>query len=177
MPVIQLVVQRAFESLAPHFAGFGDGFNQTGVAWRNCRQAHPFRPVGFWAKLLDQRLEQSLDQALSRFELSRRHWQLLNVLSCGPHSMESVATEHAAFLQHDESATELVAGAVSQGLVHAVAGTIALSDAGRDRLEAAAGVVRAARSRVSDGVERSDYEPTVAVLETMCRNLGWTSET
>ena len=39
------------------------------------------RPIGFWLKLVDRLLDERLDETLG--DLTRRHWQVLNVLQQG----------------------------------------------------------------------------------------------
>ena len=107
--------------------------------------------MGFWVKLLDGLLEEHLDAVLAPLGLTRRQWQLLNLLAVAPRSPEAVAEQLGAFLD-GPAPGELLAGARDAGLVAV-----------------------AARDNVAAGVERAEYATTVATLERMCRNLGWAS--
>jgi hypothetical protein len=49
-----------------------------------------------------------------------------------------------------------------------------LTDEGRAAHDAAFERVKAVRSRVADGIPEEDYATTLATLEKMARNLGWT---
>ncbi len=132
-----------------------------------------FRPVGFWVRLLDRLIEAGLDAALEPLGLTRRQWQLLNLLAVAPRSAEAVRQELGAFLSERGAAARVVSSTREQGLIVLEQGCLTLSEAGVARLSEAAQVVRAARERISVGVNRADYATTVATLEGMCRNLGW----
>ena len=130
--------------------------------------------MGFWVKLLDGLLEEHLDAVLAPLGLTRRQWQLLNLLAVAPRSPEAVAEQLGAFL--DGPATgELLAGARDAGLVAVDGPWLALTPGGEARRREAADTVAAARDNVAAGVERAEYATTVATLERMCRNLGWAS--
>ncbi len=136
-----------------------------------------FRPIGYWVKLLDELIEDNLDHALRPLALTRRLWQLLNLLASGPRTQASIAAELAAFLSDDDLADALLLDAQSHGLVQSDDGSVALTDEGRRRHRAAADAVNVARSRTSEHIDPTEYKTTIETLETMCRNLGWTPPT
>ena len=136
-------------------------------------QPAEFRPVGFWVRLLDRLIEEGLDAALRPLGLTRRQWQLLNLLAVAPRSAEAVGRELEAFFSDRCTADQVVSSTREQGLIVLEEGCLTLTEAGAARLSEAAHVVRAARERISVGVNRADYATTVATLEGMCRNLGW----
>src|SRR3954466_1272181 len=58
----------------------------------------PLRPVGFWLKLVDRLFDERFRQTLGAGHLTRRHWQLLNVLARGPAPESALDDALAPFL-------------------------------------------------------------------------------
>ena len=48
------------------------------------------KPIGYWLKLLDRRIDESFDAIFAEHQLSRRHWQVLNVLRHGDDPAEAL---------------------------------------------------------------------------------------
>ena len=42
------------------------------------------RPIGFWLKLVDRLIDEQFDRTLGAHDVSRRQWQLLNILAARP---------------------------------------------------------------------------------------------
>src|SRR3984893_16707299 len=42
------------------------------------------QPIGYWLKLVDGLIDRSFDALLGNAGLSRRHWQVLNLLAAAP---------------------------------------------------------------------------------------------
>jgi hypothetical protein len=117
------------------------------------------RPIGYWLRELDHRIEGAFVSTLDARGLARRHWQLLNGL--GPHDpfwgpgqrpYEEVAADLAArgWLTPDGALTP---------------------DGERERADIAADVA-ALRRRVAEGVADEDYLTTVRTLAHMAGNLS-----
>ncbi|WP_431278615.1 hypothetical protein [Leifsonia poae] len=51
-----------------------------------------------------------------------------------------------------------------------------MTDAGREAHDAAFERIRSLRESVADGISEADYATTLATLEAMARNLGWTDK-
>jgi hypothetical protein len=54
------------------------------------------RPIGFWLKLVDRLLDERLGVALG--DLTRRHWQVLNVVQQGPVNQAGIDERVRPFL-------------------------------------------------------------------------------
>lgn len=135
------------------------------------------RPIGYWLKLLDRLLEEDLDRTLVPFDLNRRQWQILNVLAEGPSDASAVYRELNAFFVDEAQVNSMLALLKSEGWIDATLnGETSLTDAGNRRLTAALNSVRAARQRISFGIEADEYNQTVNTLRSMCENLGWTEQ-
>ncbi|GAA2630611.1 MarR family winged helix-turn-helix transcriptional regulator [Dactylosporangium fulvum] len=116
------------------------------------------KPIGYWLKELDGRIEAAFAAVFAAEGLQRRHWQVLNGL--GPADPFFGPGERP----YAEVAGDLVARGwmTPDGLTEA--GTAA-----RDRI--AAEVARL-RQRVGAGVPDEDYLTTVRTLERMAANLA-----
>ena len=129
------------------------------------------RPVGYWLKLVDGLLESGLDDELAHADLTRRAWQVLNVVRDGPVHEAGVVAALEPFGVRAGAAelAELVAG----GLVEQTAGGYVLSARGVSVHDDVSNRVTEFRTRVADGISAEEYGTTLATLERMARNLGW----
>ena len=133
------------------------------------------RPIGFWLKLVDRLIDQRFEALLEEHGVTRRQWQLLNVLQRGPATLEDLNAAVAPFLQEEagESSAEHLEELVGSGWV---APGYSLTDAGVTALEGLGHAVGELRTGMAEGVGDDDYATTLAVLERMARNLGWSEE-
>jgi hypothetical protein len=133
------------------------------------------RPIGFWLKLVDQLIDRAFDAVLEEHGVTRRQWQLLNVLERGPAKLEQLDAAVAPFLEDEagESSAEHLEELVGSGWV---APGYSLTDAGVTALEGLGHAVGELRNGMADGISEDDYSTTLAVLERMAHNLGWSEE-
>ncbi|RLK60242.1 hypothetical protein CLV68_0743 [Actinokineospora cianjurensis] len=109
------------------------------------------RPIGYWVKELDGRLERGFERELG--DVTRREWQVLNALpgDTGPFD-----------------GAEALRSVRQRGWVE---GDRLTPDGERARAELGARVARV-RQAVTDGISEEDYLTTVRTLERMVRNLA-----
>ena len=50
------------------------------------------RPIGFWLKLVDRLIDEGFDAVLGDAGLTRRHWQVLNLLQAEPATLQRIDT-------------------------------------------------------------------------------------
>ena len=137
------------------------------------------RPIGFWLKLVDRLIDEQFASTLEEHGVTRRQWQLLNVLTKGPATVEQLDAAVAPFLSAAtdddpaESSTEHLAELLDSAWLDATAEGYALTDRGRGAFERLELVVAGQRTQVAEGITPDQYEQTVAVLERMARNLGY----
>lgn len=133
------------------------------------------RPIGFWLKLVDRLIDEQFASTIEEHGVTRRQWQLLNVLSREPSTVEQLDAAVAPFLSADdtESSAEHLTELIESAWVAATASGYELTERGRAVFERLEAVVAEQRSRVADGLTPEQYEQTIAVLERMARNLGW----
>jgi DNA-binding MarR family transcriptional regulator len=132
------------------------------------------RPIGFWLKLVDSKIDEQFASTLEEHGVTRRQWQLLNVLSRESASVEALDAAVAPFFVDDESSTEHLAELVDSGWLTLDATTYTLTERGRGAFERLSEVVATQRTLMTEGLTPQQYEDTIAVLERMARNLGYT---
>ena len=133
------------------------------------------RPIGFWLKLVDRMIDEQFASTLEEHGVTRRQWQLLNVLSREPATVEQLDAAVAPFLsaELDETSADHLAELVDSGWVDSSTAAYQITDRGRTAFDKLEAVVIAQRTLVAEGVSADEYEQTVSVLERMARNLGW----
>lgn len=132
------------------------------------------KPIGYWLKELDRRIEETLDRTLAGEAVTRRDWQALNALGPEPLAREAVVETLRPFWGTGAIEPDHVLdGLVTRGW--------ALRDAdSRYRLSpegeaARAGLlerVKELRMAIADGVTPEDYQTTIDTLERMAANLA-----
>lgn len=136
----------------------------------SCDHGTVNRPIGYWVKRLDAALENVLDSALARLGLSRRQWQVLNVLRPGPAAPADIedavrpAGKGGAAQQHD------MAALVRNKLVFLVDGRLALTDAGLALHAEVSRLLEATGHELTAGIGADEYAMAVSALERMGNN-------
>jgi DNA-binding MarR family transcriptional regulator len=128
------------------------------------------RPIGWWVKRLDELLERGLDDVVATEGLSRRHWQVLDLLAGGPSARPELAAALASFAAPAQ-VDGVVAGLAGRDWVEERGGLLALTPDGRAAHGRLAGAVAGFRRRVADGLSAEEYAATVAGLARMVANL------
>ena len=135
------------------------------------------RPIGYWLKLVDRLIDQRLAAILDEHGVTRRQWQLLNVLARGVATVEQLDEAIAPFLGANdsaESAADHLTKLIDSAWVHATPHGYELTERGRTAFGTLSDVVGQQRAQVAQGITASEYQETVRVLEKMARNLGFT---
>lgn len=133
------------------------------------------RPIGYWLKLVDRLIDEQFASTLEDHGVTRRQWQLLNVLSRESATVEQLDAAVAPFLSADdtESSTEHLTELIDSAWVDATPTGYELTERGRTAFEKLEEVVAVQRTAIAEGVTPEQYEQTVVVLERMARNLGF----
>lgn len=128
------------------------------------------RPIGWWLKEADARIDAAFDAALAGTGLDRRRWQILTWLSRAPSSVEEVISQLGIF---DDAAavSAVVDDLVERGLVERESDRLALTPAGVDEQEAATRRVGGVRTRVVEAVGQEGYATLVNLLAQLVRGL------
>ncbi|GAB2737676.1 MarR family winged helix-turn-helix transcriptional regulator [Sinomonas soli] len=134
----------------------------------------PQRPIGFLLRTLDRLLEDRFDEALERHRLSRRQWQLLNVLADTQATVAQLDEAIAPLLDDgaEETSERHLEPLLGGGLVAEKGGVYRLTDLGRMELHGARDTVNGLREVTVRGLEDGEYERTLRALEAMIGNLS-----
>jgi hypothetical protein len=129
------------------------------------------RPIGFWLKLVDRLIDDRFDASLGG--LTRRHWQVLNVVHQGASGQAEIDTRLRPFLGEAGTSLREVSDLRARGWI-AGTGPLALTEVGAREFERLHGVVSAHRAALMNGIPPEHYGAVVETLERMARNMGWT---
>lgn len=128
------------------------------------------RPIGWWLKEADARLDAAFDSALESTTVDRRGWQVLASLSRGPTPRSDLVTSLAAFdslLVVDE----VIDAMDSAGWIKQAGGTVSLSSAGAEQQTALAPLVDGVREQVTEALSQEQYELLVSLLSRLVAGL------
>jgi hypothetical protein len=129
-------------------------------------------PIGYWLKRLDRAIDGALDPTLAAEDLTRRHWQTMNLLHDGPSDAPALAEALRPFWgQGAIKLDEVLSDLERRALVVDDGGRYALTVAGKAARAKIAEQVDVTRRRLIDGVTREEYLATVGVLQRMTANL------
>lgn len=130
------------------------------------------RPIGFWLKLVDRLIDTRLEVSLGG--LSRRHWQVLNVVRQGRASQAEIDARVRPFIGSEGTTAREVADLQQRGWLTSGTATLELTQLGTNEFARLLEVVSADRTTLMIGIAPEEYASTVSALERMARNLGWT---
>jgi DNA-binding IclR family transcriptional regulator len=131
------------------------------------------RPIGYWLKHLDGLIEAATERTFAEEKLTRRHWQIMNVLRESPRQ-EAGLTEAVRPFWGPGAITlhEVTSELTRRGwLTQDGAGRYSLTPAGQAGHAAVEEKVRGIRSTLLTGLTEEDYFGTVRVLQRMAENL------
>ena len=113
------------------------------------------RPIGFWLKLVDRLIDEQFASTLDEHGVTRRQWQLLNVLTHEPASEEALDAAVAPFLVEQESSREHLAELLDSGWVTLDAATYA---------------------DVDDLMRDVGFKPSTSIEDGVARFVAWYRE-
>lgn len=132
------------------------------------------KPIGYWLKEVDRLIELDFRRVLATERLTRRHWQVLNVISIGRRSLAEVDEVLAPFLGAEQpTAAPVVDDLIARGWVsRSDSGPLSLTAAGTSAHAELTERVEANRMRLTEGITAEEYRAVVATLERMATNLA-----
>ncbi|WP_294179445.1 MarR family winged helix-turn-helix transcriptional regulator [uncultured Schumannella sp.] len=135
------------------------------------------RPLGFWINLVDRLLDEKLDEMLIEHGVTHRQWQLLTVLSRGPADLPTLDATISPYLADNpddpESSAEHLAELVDSDWLALHGGRYKLTESGTNVFERLSAVVTEHLTSLGAGLSEEQYAQTLAALERVARNLGW----
>jgi hypothetical protein len=137
------------------------------------------RPIGYWVKVVDKLIDAQFAETLEDHGITRRQWQIMNVLARGETTIEKLDAAIAPFLavatddSPAESSVEHLTELIDSAWVDATATGYELTERGQVAFHRLEAVVANQRTHISQGITPEQYQQTIAVLEQMARNLGF----
>jgi hypothetical protein len=125
------------------------------------------RPLGYWLRAVEHQLDHEFAVAFEQEGITRREWMILNVLDGtvdAPHLVERI--------QRGKKLRSLA----DRGWVEQADGAWQLTDAGREAKGHLGATVDSIRSRVAGAVDPEAFATTLASLEAIARELGWSED-
>lgn len=131
--------------------------------------------MGFWLKLVDQLVDEQFGASFEEHGLTRRQWQMMNLLTNGPATGPELSDQLRPFFPPVEtgSSAELIDELVDSGWVAVREGEYSLTDLGSRSLQNLRGAVERIREQLTEEVSEEEYTALVSVLKRMAGNLGW----
>ena len=132
----------------------------------------PERPIGYWLKNLDRLIDARFERQLGDAGLSRRQWQLINLLEDGPRSVPELHTELEPFLQDaPDDLQDALSGLVGRGWADSQDEIVALTEIGQAQFGLVTAKVAELRQTLMIGISAEEYQATTEVLIRMAANL------
>ena len=132
----------------------------------------PARPIGYWLKRLDRLIDAGFENQLGEAGLSRRQWQLLNLLEDGARSLPELQAELEPFLQGaPDELSEALSGLVTRGWSDSQNNIVSLTETGQAQLGLLKAKVGELRQALMAGIPPEEYQATIDVLARMAANL------
>ena len=129
-------------------------------------------PIGYWLKKLDRLIDTQFELQLSTVRLSRRQWQLLNLLENNPRSVPELEAELEPFLQGvAQELSDALAGLVTRGWAESRDNIVNLTETGRAQFEIVKATAAEVRQTLMRGIPPEEYRTTIDVLARMAANL------
>ena len=126
-----------------------------------------FRPIGWWLKEADARLEHAFDVRLRAHGVtSRRGWQVLASVARAPVARADLVSELATF-DPAETVEQLISDLEQEGWLSEEAGLLRLTSSGEELHSALRGQVMVIRNWVADALPGDDYATLVNLLRQL----------
>jgi DNA-binding MarR family transcriptional regulator len=130
------------------------------------------RPIGYWLKRLDRLINAQFERQLGEAGLSRRQWQLLNLLEDSPRSGPELQAELEPFLHGaPDELSEALSGLVTRGWADSRDNIVSLTETGQAQFGLVTAMVAELRQALTDGISPEAYQATIDVLARMAANL------
>lgn len=123
------------------------------------------KPIGFWLRTVDRLIAAEFAELFAAEGLTRGDWRRLNLIA-GTFDDPRMAERLA-------SRPEKLDRLIERGWVAGDAGSLQLTDAGREAYESLLERVNALRARVAGAVDPEAFATTMASLEAIAREFGY----
>ncbi len=131
------------------------------------------RPIGWWLKTADARIEQAFEDVFESQSITRREWQVLEPVSRNPVSESELLQKLETFAGAQDAVDELRRRGL---LANGAAGVLTLTDAGHVAHGGAAAGVATVRSAVRAALPGENYDTLLRLLADLVDGLDRTSK-
>jgi hypothetical protein len=128
------------------------------------------RPIGWWLKEADARLDAAFDRQLAGRDTDRRGWQVLASLARRPASREQIIAALSPFDPPD-TIEAVLASLRSLGWIEDSAGLLRLTAAGEHQHAELAPLVGSVRAQVAAALPQDDYAMLIDLLRRLVEAL------
>ena len=136
------------------------------------------KPIGYWLQKLDHLIDGEFERQLGDAGLSRRQWQLLNLLNDGPRSAPELQAELEPFVQDaPDELSDALSRLVTRGWADSKDNVVRLTETGQAQLGLCKTKVAEVRQALMIGISAEEYQETIDVLARMSANLESKSDT
>jgi DNA-binding MarR family transcriptional regulator len=131
--------------------------------------------VDFWLRLLDRLINEHFGKALDEHGITRRQWEVMNLLSRGPVSHDELVQALARVHREVQPATlaDELSELEDSGWLRRRKQEYELTELGQTSYRRLEPVLRATDVEIGRGISPEDYATVLEVLERMAINLGW----
>ncbi|MPZ95016.1 MAG: hypothetical protein GEU96_08910 [Propionibacteriales bacterium] len=128
------------------------------------------RPIGWWLKEADARLDAAFDNALADHDVDRRAWQVLATLARSSTPRADIVTTLAAFDQ-PAAVESVVDNLLSRGWLAEPDSVLRLTPNGVRKQESLAPLVEQVRNKVTGALPGDEYATLVRLLARLVAGL------
>jgi hypothetical protein len=130
-------------------------------------------PIGYWLKHLDRLIDATAERTFAEERLTRRHWQILNVLNQSSQDAAGLTAAIRPLWQPGAVTLDQITGDLTARgwLAQDDSGRYALTPGGQAGHATVATKVQGIRSAFLTGLTEDDYLRTVQTLRRMAENL------
>jgi hypothetical protein len=130
------------------------------------------KPIGYWLQKLSRLIDGQFERRLGDAGLSRRQWQLLNLLEDGPRSVPELHAELEPFLQEvPDELGDALTGLLDRGWADSQDAVITLTQTGETQFGLIKTKIAELRQTMAAGISPEEYRATIGVLVRMVANL------
>lgn len=130
------------------------------------------RPIGYWLKRLDRLIDGQFVRQLGEAGLSRRQWQVLNLIEDGSRSVPELQSELEPFLRDaPDDLSDALSGLATRGWADVQDNIVKLTETGQAQLELIKAKVTELGQSLTVGISPEEYQATVDVLARMAANI------
>lgn len=131
------------------------------------------RPIGWWLKAADARIDKAFEDVFRDQSITRREWQVLEPVSRAPVPESELLAKLKAFAGAQDAVDQLRRRGL---LANGADGTLTLTDAGQVAHSTAAAGVATIRSAVSAALPGENYATLLRLLADVVDGLDRTSK-